>query len=842
MVEPGNARCYLYRLSQMEGYAMSNFLGWMSWLITVRPYLTILVLIIITVALVAGATRRAPPPETASTLPEDSPVAAVLVEIDELFGDSGEANVVTLLFRGEALTPNGLSQMDNLISGVVADPSVGELLAPANSVFAPSSIVKALLKVDGFGSVSQAEIDAIRSIPEIEMALDAMTGIDIDGSSVAIATIRLRDTGDERIELAERKVQELAVGDEGPLSVTSVSSVVIEDEYKRATEEGMAPLIGLAFLLIAALILLFMRTISDLLLTLAGLLMSMIWIIGAEGWLGPNALGLTGPPNSLTAIVPIIVIGLTVDYAIQIVSHYREQRAAGERVVGAVRSGLRNVTIPLVLAAVTTIVSLLASLFSPIGIVGDFGIIAGLGVGMSLFVMLTLVPAGRTIIDRRREARGTLAMPRPISDALPGVSRIAEWLGRSVTRKPAPYIIGVIVVTIGLGFAATDLESEFSIRDILPRGGSLLKDMNTLDAAVGGSTEMASILVKAEATETRTLLNLQDLTTGFGDESRRPGAAAGPIQASYELLVHDWITDNGEPADKYDLELAELFQKASTGVQLDARLMQEFLDKLEAKDPAVERLLVNDPDGIDAMLLQFPAYSGDPSQTKAIQQEIEALWLGEDDTITATSESIISVTVTDAIKERQTQAITTTILAALTVLAIFFWIAVRQPALAVIAVGPIVLVLISVLGTMALLGIPYTIVTSIITALSIGIGVDYTIHIILRYREEYSHVRDPEKAAIRTLSTTGSALLGSALTTGLGLGVLVASPLAASQQFGITAAITIFYSLIVSILVVPPAMTVWGAYQNMRLRSAVQYWSEELDEAIDAIHRRHEQL
>ena len=193
--------------------------------------------------------------------------------------------------------------------------------------------------------------------------------------------------------------------------------------------------------------------------------------------------------------------------------------------------------------------------------------------------------------------------------------------------------------------------------------------------------------------------------------------------------------------------------------------MQEFLDKLEANGPAVERVLVNDPDGIDVMLLQFPAYSGDPSQTKAIQQEIEALWFSEDDTITATSESIISVTVTDAITERQTQAITTTILAALTVFAILFWVTVRQPALAVIAVGPIVLVLISVLGTMALLGIPYTIITSIITALSIGIGVDYTIHIIHRYREEYSHVRDPEQATIRTLSTTGSALLGSALTT-----------------------------------------------------------------------------
>ena len=140
---------------------------------------------------------------------------------------------------------------------------------------------------------------------------------------------------------------------------------------------------------------------------------------------------------------------------------------------------------------------------------------------------------------------------------------------------------------------------------------------------------------------------------------------------------------------------------------------------------------------------------------------------------------------------------------------------------------------------MALIGIPYTLLTSIITALSIGIGVDYTIHVIHRYREEFTRLRNPEQAAIRTLSTTGSALLGSALTTALGFGVLVLSPLEGSQQLGITAAITIAYSLIVSILVVPPAMTIWGAYQNMRLRSQVQRMWDDLDVAAEEIHRRH---
>ena len=822
---------------------MSNVLGWLSWLVTVRPYVTLIVLLVVTVLLAAGATLRVPPTEGADVafLPPGHPVANATREISELFSDSGEVRIVTLLFRGEALTPCGLSQMAALIDDIVGDPSVGELLAPANPIVAPASLIGAALQVDALESVTQAQIDSVRNAPGIQGALAAMTGTDADGTPVAIANIRLKNTGDERVQDAERRISELAAGDEGPLRVSSLSPVVVEDEYKEATESGMAPLIGLALLLIAVLLLLFTRAISDMLLTLTGLVFALAWIVGAEGWLGPNGLGLIGPPSSLTAMVPVIIISLTVDYAIQAVSHYREQRVEGEPVASAVRKGLRNVTVPLALAAVTTIVSLLATLFSPIGVIGDFGIVAGLGVGMSLIVMLTLIPAGRTIIDRWRESRGTLPPARPISNALPGIPKVAELLGKWVTRRPAPYLVAVLLVTIGLGFAATDLESEFSIKDILPRGGSVLEDMNTLETAVGGSTEIASLLIKAEVTESRTLLNLHDLTTALDDELRRPQAAAGPIQESFETLVRDWTEDSGEPGDKYDPELAALFREASPGVGLDPELTQNLVDRLVAREPGLARVLINDPEGIDTMLLQFPTFLGYPERTRMIQEEIEALWFGDDSAVTAISGSIISVAVTDQITDGQTAAISTTIAVALGILAIFFWVTLRQPALGIVAVGPIVFVLICVLGTMALLGIPYTIVASIITALSIGIGVDYTIHVIHRYREEFSRLRSPERAAVQTLSTTGSALLGSALTTAFGFGVLIASPLLASQQFGITATITIVYSLIVSILVVLPAMVVWGAYQNMRLRSMVQRTWDELDVAIDAVHRRHEQ-
>ena len=198
---------------------------------------------------------------------------------------SGEVSVATLLFRGEALTPGGLSQMDALIDAVVSAPSVGELLAPVNPIVAPATLIGAALQVDDFESITQAQIDSARNAPEIQRALAAMTGTDADGTPVAIANLRLIDTGDERVADAERRINELAVGDEGPLRVSSLSPVVVEDEYKKATEEGMAPLIGLALLLIAVLLLLFTRTLSDMLLTLAGLVFALTWIVGAEGWI-----------------------------------------------------------------------------------------------------------------------------------------------------------------------------------------------------------------------------------------------------------------------------------------------------------------------------------------------------------------------------------------------------------------------------------------------------------------------------------------------------------------------------------------------------------------------------
>ena len=812
---------------------MGRILERLSWLITVRPYVTLAVILIITIVLAAGAAQRAEIDETDGFLPPDSPIALAMDEISDLFGESGGIITATVMFRGEALTPEALAQMVDLTDRILLEPDVRPLLVSGHQAITSASVIGAALQVDDFSGVSQDAIDQVSAAPEISAALAAMTGSDEDGTSIAVTTIRLRDTGDERSSAAELRIHELTVADEGPLRVSSVSPAVVEDEYQEANRTGTAPLVGIALLLIAGLLLFFLRSLSDLLLTLGGLVVSLIWLVGAEGWLGPNGLGITGRPSGISVMIPIIVISLTVDYAIQSISHYREQRLGDTPVIEALRASMRIVMVPLLLAAVTTIGSLLVQLISPIPAIGDFGIVAGLGVGMSLIVMLTLIPAARAILDRRKEARGDLKPPTLVADAIPRIGPLAEALGRSVTRRPMPYIVAVAVVSVVLGIASTDIEARFSIHDVLPSGGDALADLNTLDAAFGGSTENTNIVIEAESTDTRTFLNLQDLRLAFEDEARRPVAAAGPIENSYELLALDWVDYSGEPGDRYDDDLATLYSEATAGLVLVPAQMQSFLDQLELRDPTISNYLVNRPSGVDTILLQFPAYGLDTDKVRLLQADIEEIWQGDDKAITATSDGIISVAVTDEITGRQTESIIVTVVVAMLILMVFYWTTLRQPALALVAVGPIVLVLIWVLGTMALVGIPYTLTTSIITALSIGIGVDYTIHVIQRYREEFTRTRNPEQAAIRTLATTGSALMGSALTTAIGLGVLAFAPTVATQQFGITAAITIAYALIISTVLVPPAMTIWGAYQNMRLRSALERSWAELDAALE---------
>ena len=785
--------------------------------VTSHPRRALLTLAAITAVLLYGSTLLGPQAGNEAFLPGDSDVAEATDTLADAFPDSAGLTNVTILHRGEFLTPEGLAHIDRVMASSLAEPTVAERLALTDPVTSVAAAYKRALGVDDLSSISQQEVDAVAGQPEFAMLLQSLSG-DADGQPLVISSIKLRELGDpDGLEDTELLVADVVEAVEGPLDVRSLSGATIDEESAESSSSSMTTLMLIALLIIAVLLYVFFRSGSDVALSLAGLGITILGTIGFQGLMGPDGFGLIGLPNSITSMVPIMLVGLVVDYSIQTVSHYREMRAEGKAVTDAARHALAGVMLPLGLAAGTTIISFLTNLTSSIPANGDFGIVAAFGVFFGLFTMLVLIPAARTILDERRERNDKLDEPRLMGDAIPGAGPLVERVGRFVATKPMPVLAVAGIITIALGAAAAQISTEFNSNDFLPSGGDSLEDIEALDQALGGQTEIVTALVEAELTDDRTLRNLLTVTEAFADELSRPTGAASQVTLSLGTLFTDWIDDSGEPDDNYDPELPVIAADIDQGLTLDPVGVQAVLDRLEELDPiGFGQVAVDNPDGEDLMLIQFNALTGDQDRTAALVDDLEGLWFGDRDQITASSGDIVALEVTGAMTDGQTTSIAITIVAALIVLMLFFWATEFRPMLAVIAVSPILLVLLWVLGTMTILDIPYNVVTALITALSIGIGVDYTIHIIHRFTEELEGGKSLIDATTTTLATTGSALIGSALTTALAFAVLLFSPLVPFQQFGLVTGVTILYALIASIVIVPPMLIVWAAYHQWR--------------------------
>ncbi|MEM7092582.1 MAG: MMPL family transporter [Actinomycetota bacterium] len=786
-------------------------------IVTDRPRASLAVLAVVTVVLAYGMSLIVPQAGNDAFLPADSDVALASDTLAESFPDSAGLTNVNILHRGEFLTPEGLAQIDAVVQAALSEPTIVERLAVVDPVVSIAAVFKQALGVEDLAGVPQAQIDQVAAQPQVADVLSRLSG-DADGRPLSLSSIKLRQLGDpEALADSELLLADVVTDVEGPLDVRSLSGATIDEESSDSSSSSMSRLMLISLLVIAALLYVFFRSGSDVALSLAGLAITIVGTLGFQGLAGPDGIGLIGEPTSLTSMVPIMLIGLVVDYSIQTVSHYREMRHEGQTARNAARHALGGVALPLGLAGGTTIISFLTNLTSSIPANGDFGIVAAFGVFFGLFTMLVLLPAARTLLDERREAKGTLGEPRLTGDSIPGAGALVERAGRFVAAKPMAVLAVAGVVTIVLSGAAANISTEFNSNDFLPSNGDSIDDIEALDEALGGQTEIVTVLVEAELTDDRTLRNLLTITQAFDDELTRPTGAATDITLSLGSLFEDWRVDSGEPEDNYDQELVDMLAEVDEGLTVNSNAVQAVLDRLAELDPiGFGQVAVNNADGEDLTIMQFSALTGDQDRTQALVDDVEGLWYGDRDQVVEVSGEIVALEVTGAMTDGQTVSIAITIVAALIVLMLFFWITEFRPMLAVIAVLPILLVLLWVLGTMTILGIPYNVVTALITALSIGIGVDYTIHIIHRFTEELDSGKSLIDATTTTLGTTGSALIGSALTTALAFAVLLFSPLMPFQQFGLVTGITIVYALIASIAIVPPMLIVWAAYHQWR--------------------------
>ncbi len=816
---------------------MRTFFDLVERLVTGRPRTVILAIVALTVVFAGFASQSQTVEDDAATI--ESPEVDAAEVLDEAFGDTEDVLQVIVSTPDRDVRNADALAASSAIVDAIEDSAAADRLSeqagrPAVLSFLSGAQMAADmggLDPDGLDDEAVAELDAQAAEMVPPEVAEQTAGLLGDGeppeSGLVLAFVDTDGLDDEAATDVQRTLRDAILAADVPagVDVEPFSFALLFDDSDVGPEVGR--LFGTAAAIILAVLFvvywvtpaagtraaIVRRTAADVGLTFAAILIAIVWMQGSGVILGPDFLGLSGYFSPQTQIVPILIIGLGVDYAIHVSARYREELGAGRSPDAVVGTSLRTVGVALVLATGTTVVGFLTNLASPVEFLRTFGVLAAAGILAAFIVSVTLLPAARLVLDRRAAAKGSLPVASLGSSKERLLPRLAERTSILAERAPVATIV-VAVALAGLGgYGYTQLDTEFSVTDFVPQDAPILEVFDQLQEDFGGGF--------AETTEV--------LLTG---DLANPEAHNAVVDSVEGLRDLDDVGQLGEAADADSIVSALGFALSQDGEELGPELAQLGLSQdgradADADVAAIyDRLLAAAPEATGEVLAErgdgyvgrvVARTSAGESAAGELGADLAAAFAPATEAgleVTPTSQEIVQAGVTSDIEDSQLVSLAIALGAAMLLLVVNFWITARRPALGVLTIAPVGLVLAYTFGMMAATGIPLTPVTATLAALAIGIGVPFTIHVTHRFQEMRLTLPDVNSALRATARRTGGALAGSALTTVVGFGVLTTSTLVPFSQLGFVTVYAIGFALLAAILVLPSLLVLWDRFHR----------------------------
>jgi predicted RND superfamily exporter protein len=579
-------------------------------------------------------------------------------------------------------------------------------------------------------------------------------------------------------------------------------------------------ILGIAIIVLITVILsLSFRRISYVLLPLLTLGLAVVWTFGTMILLDIEFTVI------MVAVIPLI-IGLGVDYSVYISKRYQEELRKGNDISEAIIQSVGSVGTAMFLAVITTIIAFMSNLISNIAPIRDFGLICGIGISYAFILTITFHTSVRWLIDIKSDKKPLIGKEKELFVVDLGTSTASQ----SVIYYPILVLIIVMILTLGAFTFALNLRTEFNDKDFLPNDWESLQTQQELEESFNASSfTQAYILLEDELKESEltqdnnniatitTLLDIQKIEENIANDKHVVRIEGVARTESVVYHVINAIKDNRTLANIVDRD-NDLFPDNDTGVEKVFNYLFEnrngggsgfsLLDN-NLMHFDISSILYRTSNGhYKSTLIRVYVDVEDSSEVRKMYSELKADVSGVELSgieKSVTGNVILTVTTMDSLQESQINTTIIAIIFALLILIIIY----RRPTLGLIAITPVLISSVWILGTMYFFSISINVFTVSITALTIGLGIDYAIHIIERYREEIRNY-DSRSAIRRTIRNTGAALFISALTTVCGFFVLIISPIPPIQHFGLITAMTIVYSSILALVVIPILLMKWN--------------------------------
>lgn len=659
--------------------------------------------------------------------------------------------------------PEVFASIDRLKVSLLDEPSV-------DSVFSINDLFYA-----EYGKLPESLEESKEFLQGLSVAYDPFIAKDFSAANLVV-NINIQDKQgalQKAQAIIERKIAEASVpvgvevvltGD--PPLINRIMNLLITDNLKTVVFAIVAIVVLLSF---------FFRSVPLSIITTSSVVVSLIWLAGTMHIFGMRL-------TMMTAAVGAMMVGMGIDYAIHVTHSFLEKKS--------LRGMFKEIQGALVASALTTIAGFIAMLFATGPSSKTQGAVLSFGILYAFLSAVLFLPTLLSIYKKLAKAQlDELFVRQEGSHETSFFKPLLYKLSVVQVKRPL-FVIGIFFVMLVLIVPGMSLlRFDTSNDNWIPDDDPVYEAIQEVSLKFGG-LESQSFLVFID-TENFDSLEITDL--------RDPVFLRSLEEIDASLTQLEFVDSVSTPVDSLPKPIPQ-----------NIHTIKELVDKY----PNVRSFY-----NADYSLLRFRVQSdslgeGDERIVyyKEMLHEIESVGLPRGIVIVGQGGIASDIELDETL---QSDTGKTTMLGFIFVFIIALLLY-RSFVVGFMAFLPIIFSLVMTIGIMGYIDLPFTVLTSGMLAIVMGIGIDFSIHLIHSIRLHLREHDDILKAVNTALLGTGQAISLSTFTTITGFISLSLATLLATRRLGFTLAIAIVMCYIACIVLVPSALTLAHKFRRRK--------------------------
>lgn len=597
---------------------------------------------------------------------------------------------------------------------------------------------------------------------------------------------------------AVREMTEVIDSHRDDLHIISSGVPVVNMRMSNYMHDDIYKNVSLVLLIVVIVFYFNFRSIRGVLLPFVTLGMAELWILGLMGYVGFRI-------TPVGVSIPPLIIAVGSSYAIHLLNQYYSdfnKIMKMDKKAGLYKS-MSHISLTVLLAGLTTFMAFMTLATSQVSAVREWGIASAVGVMFAVFISSSLIPACLVLLPGTRPS----VLFQKDKNRKTVVDRIIALMasGAIVHYRKVLIVVGILIAVSAAGIFRINIETAFL--NYFKETDQIRVNARAIGDKFGGGW-CYDILIDSGKTDgikdPEFLVTIENLRKWLVSDKNpdlnigRTESFSDFIKTMHMAMNNDDISFYKIPENRVDIiDYLEIYSGDDDNSDGRFDEFEPFIDI----DFRTCNLL--------ARLCKKEDYSVGTTEIKRIAGKISNYLdknLPEGVSYTISGFPMMNVKSVYYIIRGQMQSLSLSLLIVGIIVALLF----QQIKAGPLALIPMSIAVIVNFGVMGWLQIDLDMATSVIAAITIGIGVDDTIHFLNAFRQNRARGLDIDETIRRTLAVSGKAILFTSLALILGFSVLITSNFLPIILFGILTATTMINTTIGALLILPSVIKATG--------------------------------